>query len=259
MSLPNLFRHQISSTPLFDRVRVGLDVDVQNGSVSPASGGISTFSHKPAKWADNELWVLARNNSLGADLQAINDYGTHWLIAPTREMTLEEYKGRLADLSSKAVPYSDLRDNASGFEAEELVIGDAPVFKDVSTHPVKMVRCVYEALAAVAQQHTKVQGWDENDCEYVGVLAQSLDDGKLQLSALVWDPANTTEGGWGRERAFAARAVAEYIAQELARAEASGDDDQEADVLNFVEYLRVIFRFSVEENPFRPPADLSSV
>ncbi|CDO77291.1 hypothetical protein BN946_scf184753.g41 [Trametes cinnabarina] len=166
-------------------------------------------------------------------------------------MTLDEYKGNLAELDTKATRYSDSTHPALGE-----VVAEPLVFTDVSTHPTKMVRYVYEALASVAQQHIQVPGWDENDSEYVAMLAQSLDANNPQLSAFVWDPAERNSG-WSREKLFAARAVAEYMAQEQARVEASGDDDQQADVNNGNAYLRIMFGFDVDENPFRPSVALT--
>jgi hypothetical protein len=213
---------------------------------SSDSGGISTFSVKGQDWPVATTWVLQQTSLLNAGLRAINDHDTHFLIAPSQEMTLETYRSHLSTLNASAVCCDSLllEHNAKSEHADvehELALQ--------STHHDRATRFVYEALAAVALAHRSVPDWDENDFEYVAKLARKLGDGVLPLSALVWDPLDGT-GGWTRERAFAAQAVSAHIAHEAARAEASGDEDEEAEVGNDNAYLRAVLRLDDVGNPF---------
>jgi hypothetical protein len=72
------------------------------------------------------LWRLAASAALPAGLQAINDHGSHWLIAPTGEMTLDTFKGHLKALNSLATKVASKKrastdlDSDFAFEGVEL-------------------------------------------------------------------------------------------------------------------------------------------
>ena len=105
---------------------------------------------------------------------------------------------------------------------------------------------MYEAFVAVVQTRTPVSGWDENDYAYLAELAHALEDGALQLSALIWDE----KAGWSKERAFAADAVTAHIVEKSARVLKLEDEDEQADANNDNAYLRAILKLDDAENPF---------
>ena len=212
--------------------------------LSTDSGGISTFSAKNAAWPANKTWVLKRATPLVAGLKAINDHGTHWLIAPAQTMSLDTYKSHLGTLNTKAVRYDQQR----AAEAEESAVEVATPLAVQSAHADRATRFVYNALAAVIRPSIPVADWDENDYEYVGVLARAIEEGSLSLSALVWPPSDDGEG-WSREKAFVARAISAYMAHEHAKVRAGGDEDAEADVANDHAYLRAVLKLGDAKNP----------
>ncbi|KAJ7431861.1 hypothetical protein B0H11DRAFT_1835729, partial [Mycena galericulata] len=247
MAHPDLYRSGNTTSPRFENVRLGKDVIVKDDKVGPNSGGVSTFSQKDAKWAAKTTWILQHTTPMIAGLTAHNDHGIHWLIAPDAEMPFETFKSHLETLNTHAVHYVAHVKEAHTVEAEMRV----QVLATQSAHPDRATRFVYNALAAVARGDVGVPGgdWDENDRQYVAVLARAVEEGTLQLSALVWDP-QAALGGWSRAKAFAARAVSAYMASEAADVKASGDEDGGADAANDHAYLRAILKLDDEGNPF---------
>ncbi|KAI4294647.1 hypothetical protein K523DRAFT_324667 [Schizophyllum commune Tattone D] len=237
MSHPNLYRAGNTTSPRFDNVREGTDVIVTDGKVGPKSGGISTNSVKVASWAPNKTWVLQRTTALVTGLKAINDAGTHWLIAPASEMTLTTYKSHLRALNAKAVRYDQLQPSDARVEAVELVA--------LSAHSDRATRFIYNALASVVLKSITIADWDENDYAYVAVLARGLEDGSLQLSELVW----TEEGGWSKAKAFVARAVSAHMEHEVAAVKLAEDEDAEADAANDHAYLKAVLKLDDAQNP----------
>ena len=205
--------------------------------LSTDSGGISTFSAKNAAWPANKTWVLKRATPLVVGLKAINDHGTHWLIAPAQTMSLDTYTSHLRTLNTKAVRYDQQRAEVATPLAAQ------------SAHADRATRFVYNALATVVRDSIPVADWDENDYEYVGVLARAVEEGSLSLTALVWQPSEDGEG-WSREKAFVARAVCAYMAHEHAKVRAGGDEDAEADAANDHAYLRSVLKLEEAKNPF---------
>ncbi|KAF5316450.1 hypothetical protein D9619_006699 [Psilocybe cf. subviscida] len=135
-----------------------------------------------------------------------------------------------------------------GIESDNMIVEPEgiTVLAAQSRHRDRAVRFVYDALAGVVRGPLPIADWDGSDYEYIAVLARSLEDDSLPLSALVWDPAT----GWERKKAFAAQAVCAYMADEWRRAEASNDEDAIADAGNDHGFLRCIFRLHDRENPF---------
>ncbi len=106
------------------------DVLVQDGKIRPSkytqlssdlvyylttpvdSGGVSLLSLRDGFWADNRTWVLQRSTPLVAGLHAVNDHGSHRLIAPSSGMTLQMYKSHFVSLRSLAVRYDSTHDEA---------------------------------------------------------------------------------------------------------------------------------------------------
>ncbi|EJC99841.1 uncharacterized protein FOMMEDRAFT_31092 [Fomitiporia mediterranea MF3/22] len=242
MSHPDLYRSGNTTSPRFDNVREGTDIPVVNGLVSPNTGGISTFSQKQASWTDNRTWILRRTVSLGTQLVARNDRGQHWSIEPKQEMTLTAYKSQLQQLNTKAVRYDQQATSDVQTEATELALPRQ------SSHSDKATRFIFNALASVVHNHIpvpKVPDWDENDYSYLAVLAQSLEDGSLPLSDLVWDPEDVLK----KEKVFTAAAVSAYMTKEENARKGKGNENDEADLDNDHALLRTVLKFDDAKNP----------
>ncbi|EPT01231.1 hypothetical protein FOMPIDRAFT_1120767 [Fomitopsis schrenkii] len=239
MSRPDLYRAGNTTSPRYDNVRQGKDIEVdKEGNVHPGKGGISTFANKDKSWADNKTWVLERATELISGLAARNDHGSLWSIEPSAIMKFDAYKGHLTQLNGKAVRYDRLHEHRS--LAKEVEAEETPV-----PEPRTLKGHVYNAFAVVVQTRTPVEGWDENDYAYIAELAHALENGTLPLSALIWDE----KAGWSKERVFAADAVTAHVAQEDERGRKTGDDDEQADINNDNAYLREILRLSNAKNP----------
>jgi hypothetical protein len=205
------------------------------------SGGISTFSTRSQNWTSKTTWLLPHTSDIGAELKIVHHNGDHYLIAPSREMTLEEYKSHLQTLSSKAV----LLDSISAHTAPPG--HQAVALAAQSQHDDRATRFVHEELASVARKRIPIPDWSENDYEYVATLARALDQGTLPLSALIWSPS-AANGGWTRDGAFTAQAVSANMAHK--EHEAVGDEDEEAEVGNDNAFLRNVLKLNVDGNPF---------
>jgi hypothetical protein len=243
-SRPDLFRLGNASSPKFDNVRLGKDVKVVDGKVGPsehsyysapylilsastASGGISTFTKAQGK--KNE-WVLKGTTTLVAGLQAINDHGNHFLIAPAEEMTVETYTSHLKALNSLAQlvpppapkpkttttkpksptsPKSPTKGKKKGLLGLREQVEDTLIAR--SAHPDRATRAVYDALATVVNARVPIADWEENDYMYVERLARAVEDGSLPVSAL------QSRATWSRERAFVTDAASALMAHEAKR------------------------------------------
>jgi hypothetical protein len=210
----------------------------------PDSGGISTFTSKGSDWAPNKTWILKKSTPLVSGLRTINDHGNHYLIAPVSNVALTVYVANLTALNSKAVRY-DQQGAASEEKLEERIL---PAQVD---HADRATRFLYTALAAVNHGKPHVEGWDENDYEYVATLAHALKDGTTPLSALVWNQEDG-EDGWTKAKAFTAQAVLTHAAHEIRKAKRSRNEDDEADVANDTGYLRSILKLDDPKNPYTP-------
>ncbi|GJE93507.1 hypothetical protein PsYK624_096660 [Phanerochaete sordida] len=235
---PRLYRGGNLSSPKFDNVRPN---DIQtdgDGNVHPGTGGISTFSVKNACWDNNKTWVLLDTTVLPPGLQARNDLGNHWSIEPAAQMPMATYVSYLTQLNPLAVRYDRL-----SLRADEPAPAPRPL-KAQSTHADRATRFVYGALVAVVHAGTPVDGWDANDYAYIAEIAHGLEDGDVPLDKVVW-----RGGGWTKEKASVAAAVAARIAHEDARVKESGDEDAQADAYNDHAYLRLVLALDDKENP----------
>ncbi|TBU27992.1 hypothetical protein BD311DRAFT_778598 [Dichomitus squalens] len=247
MDHPNLYRAGNTTSARFDNLRPqDIDVD-KDGFVNPGGdGGISTFSNKRAEWPDRTTWVLKSSTPLVPGLIASKDLRVdgHWLIQPSQRMKRDAYVDHLKDLNSKAVRYDRLPPKEV-VEAES----EVSVLAAQSANADRATRFVYNALAAVVHKRVPVDEWDENDYEYIALLARALEDGTLELSALLWGPEGEA-AEWKRAKAFTASAVAAYMAQEAVRVKASGNEDDESDMANDHAYLHALLKLDDAENPF---------
>ena len=101
----DLYRGGNASSPRLDNVR---DKDVtkyigKNGKiwVKGKQEGISTFSAYP-KDPKNQ-WKIAKGTSYSSNLYIYKESGDHWLIAPAKDMPLDDYLKHLGTLKSKFV------------------------------------------------------------------------------------------------------------------------------------------------------------
>jgi hypothetical protein len=96
----DLFRMGNSSGPklVTERApRIGVDIyPDENGMIAPGQGESSTFErmNKPAKW-----WQLPAGTQLPDGLQVRNDTPGHWLIEPSRSMSVEEFRQLLLQIT----------------------------------------------------------------------------------------------------------------------------------------------------------------
>ena len=89
----NLYRFGNANSPKLDNVRPGIDVDVVGDTVIANGKGMSLFStYDPGK---KNVWRLNQGTALPDKLKIINDHGNHYVLAPTENMLLEEYKNLL--------------------------------------------------------------------------------------------------------------------------------------------------------------------
>ena len=90
----DLFRRGNTDSPEADNVRTpdtSPNYDVvpdENGMICPNNGGIST-SENPLP---GKTWKLPAGTELPEGLQLRNDHGAHWLIEPSRGMTVDDFK-----------------------------------------------------------------------------------------------------------------------------------------------------------------------
>ncbi|KZT09408.1 uncharacterized protein LAESUDRAFT_607747, partial [Laetiporus sulphureus 93-53] len=101
MARPNLYRSGNTTSPRFDNVRKGKDIQVdKNDNVILGSGGVSTFTAAQQGWKPQSTWILPGTANIGSHLKALNDHGAHWLIAPASEMSFNAYVDYLKPLNS---------------------------------------------------------------------------------------------------------------------------------------------------------------
>ncbi|KZV97746.1 hypothetical protein EXIGLDRAFT_607710 [Exidia glandulosa HHB12029] len=211
-SRPLLFRLGSTTSPCFDRVR---DLDIP---VAP----------------DRDAWVVESGASLGRGLQVVNDRGSHWIIQPTESMPLEIFVEKLSALDSRAVKHPA---QASPSARPQSAL-------TYSNHDSKATRFVFDALTDVVNEGIAIDGWDDDDYDYVAVLANALEYNGVSLSSLVWDPNGAK--GWTKEMAFVARAVDAYMKHAVAQAK--GDEDKEGDIGNDHALLRLVLKLDGEKN-----------
>ena len=199
---------------------------------------------------DDSTWVLQQPASSIAGLTFIQDQGAHWLISPAQETTIESYKNDLVALAPSALRHDTLLQPSENAE-------EVSALPPRSTHPDRATRFVYEALASVVITPVPVVDWDENDYEYLAVLAKALGDGTVLLDQLGWDPEDTERAQWTRRGAFVAKAVSAFMAHEMERV--AGDEDEEADLRNDIAYLEQILNLRDAGNPFYIPVPSPAV
>lgn len=146
--------------------------------VGSGTGGISAFSQKDPAWQDNKTWVLCSTSSLDSALKAINDYGTHWSIQPSKVLTVQEYKAALNTLEADVIPFHSLQNPSTG-------LGKFDLSNKYGQH-CKSVVFVSAILRTVAQERIPVANWDDNDYTHLVILANSLNAGLIRFSDLVY-------------------------------------------------------------------------
>ncbi|EJC99820.1 uncharacterized protein FOMMEDRAFT_93112 [Fomitiporia mediterranea MF3/22] len=214
MSRPDLYLSGTTISPGFENAREGIDIPVANGLVKPGT------------------------TSFGTQLVARNDHGGHYSIEPVSEMTLTAYTTQLQHLNSRAEKYLSSTQGRTGGLA----------LPKQSRNKDKATRFIFNALASVVHENIpvpKISDWDDSDYTYLAVLAQSLEDGSLPLSDLVWDPEDVLK----KEKVFTAAAVAAYMEKEETARLGMGDEDDESDLANDHALLRTVLEFDDARNP----------
>jgi hypothetical protein len=151
----------------------------------PGTGGISAFSQKDPAWQDNKTWVLCSTSSLDPDLKAINDYGIHWSIQPSKVLTIQQYKAALSTVEADVVPFHSLLQNpVTG-------LGNYDTSNNYGQHS-KAVIIVSDTLRTVSQERIRVANWDDNDYTHLAILANCLNAGLIRLSSLVYHQSDSS-------------------------------------------------------------------
>lgn len=189
------------------------DIPVADGKVQPGTGGISSFSQKDLAWQDNKTWVLHSTSSLDPALKAVNDYGTHWSIQPSKVMTVQEYKAALSTVEAEVVPFHPLQDRGTGREIFE-------TSNKYGQHP-KSAFFVSAALRTVVQEKIPVANWDDNNYTYLTILANSILARSIKLSDLAYQTGSLLL----KKQAVVGTAVLAYI--KAMDEKTTGDDDEE--------------------------------
>ncbi|OSX63292.1 hypothetical protein POSPLADRAFT_1039485 [Postia placenta MAD-698-R-SB12] len=121
-SRPDLYRGGNAGGPQFDKVRDS-DVTLQDGKLKPGFGGVSTSASLSSLKNQKHIYKLPASASVPSSLKVFNDHGSHWLIEPASEMTIDQFKSELASLNSKvekvALPKKSRRAIYDDFEARE--------------------------------------------------------------------------------------------------------------------------------------------
>jgi hypothetical protein len=116
-------------------------------------------------------------------LKAINDYGTHWSLQPSKVLTVQEYKAALTGSTVEAhvVPFHPLQDPGT-------ILGnfDPSNLNKHGWYNSKSVTVVSDVLRRVVQERIRVPNWDDNDYTHLAILANSLNAGSIRLSDLVY-------------------------------------------------------------------------
>ncbi|OAX36795.1 hypothetical protein K503DRAFT_772160 [Rhizopogon vinicolor AM-OR11-026] len=122
-------------------------------------------------------------------------------------MPKTEYDGYIKELNTIAT--YDGKKATAEYAADEIpaldTLSSLPRF---SALPSKDMRFIASALAAVYHDCTPISDWDENDYTYIGVIAEEMNAGNLQLDTLKWQ-------GAGSESTKAQRFVAQALAARM--------------------------------------------
>jgi hypothetical protein len=149
---------------------------------------------------------------LPSGLKAVNDHGTHYVIAPDEKMKLEEYKTHLAKINHLTVRAD--KDTAQAEHVEFVV-------PKQSNHSSKSVQFLVNALLTVYHQQLGTSDWDDNDYACIASIATSLESGELSL-----DEFSCKEGTqYTKSQYMAAEAAGFYIGTDLKKAATLGQDE----------------------------------
>jgi hypothetical protein len=103
LSQADLFRLGNASTPKLDNVReVDVELFERNGiQMVRANGkGISLFTEAGiARLKGGWLWKIPHGTPMPSGVALFNNHGTHYVICPIADMTLDGYKALLSNLA----------------------------------------------------------------------------------------------------------------------------------------------------------------
>lgn len=106
----DLFRSAKKTSPNLSNSLRPRDVKVSElGNVNRESGGISLFNYKnpSLRGSDQEWWVLVEGKQLPDGLILARDSDTHYLLLPSWEMSLDNYKKLLMEAEPLFINYKD--------------------------------------------------------------------------------------------------------------------------------------------------------
>jgi hypothetical protein len=95
-------------------------------------------------------------------------------------MPFDTYIQHLRELESKSVRYESPADSS----AFTINIDDRVLLR--RTHRSMPIRFVSIGLAQVYHDRTPIEGWDENDFAYIGVIIDALSTDMLRLEDVCW-------------------------------------------------------------------------
>jgi hypothetical protein len=130
---------------------------------------------KPS-WKPDRTWIVKKSTRIHADLSAIRDSGSHYVIAPRIVMSLNHYKALLSKINKLTV-------RADEDTEQEQEVG-APLSTQ-SNHEDENVRSLTNALLAVYHDRLGPSDWDENDYACVASIAMALDSGETSLDEIL--------------------------------------------------------------------------
>ena len=164
----------------------------------PGTGGISTFSQKDPSWRDNKFWVLCSSSPLDPLLKAVNDYGIHWSIQPSKVLTVQEYTAALLTLEADDVPFSSLQD--------PMGLGNFDISYNYTDHLGSSTFILLDSLRTVAQERILVPDWDDNDYSHLAILVNSI------LASLIrrWDLVYYSDSLLVKKKAVVGLAIQAY-------------------------------------------------
>ena len=150
------------------------------------TGGISTFSQKDPSWRDNKIWVLCSSSPLDPVLKAVNDYGIHWSIQPSKVLTVQEYKAALCTLEADDDPFNFKSHSLESLQ-DPMELENFDISYNYRQHGTS-IRILLEGLCAVAQERIPVDNWDDNDYSHLAILVNSFLAGLIRLNDMVYHP-----------------------------------------------------------------------
>jgi len=158
---------------------------------------------------------LAGGTNPGSDLTARNDYSSHWLLEPSKEMSFGEYKTSLMALNTT---YVDDQKPENSLDIQ---------LPAQSNHHSKAIRFLYEALHVVANEKVHINDWDDNDYTYLSILALDLHlNTEKELSNFIY----TLGEPFTKQQVLIAEATSAYIKKkgtEYGYGEDNNDDDDD--------------------------------